>query len=74
MDYRDRVTLDPARRGGRPRVRDMRIAVHDVLGWLAQGQTREEILADFPELEADDLLACLAFAADRERQLVSVHG
>lgn len=74
MDYHTRITLDPARRGGRPCVRDLRIAVYDVLGWLAAGQTEAEILADFPELETDDLRACLAFAADRERQLVSLRG
>ena len=74
MDYHDRITLDPAKRGGRPCVRGLRITVYDVLGWLAAGQTQSDILADFPELDADDLRACLAFAADRERQLVSVHG
>jgi uncharacterized protein (DUF433 family) len=71
-DYHDRITIDPARRGGKPCVRGLRITVYDVLEWLASGQTRDEILADFPELEADDIFACLAFAADRERQLVSV--
>jgi uncharacterized protein (DUF433 family) len=71
-DYHDRIAVDPARRGGKPCVRGLRITVYDVLEWLASGQTRDEILADFPELEADDIFACLAFAADRERQLVSV--
>ena len=72
LDYHGRITIDPAKRGGKPCVRDLRITVYDVLEWLASGQTRDEILADFPELEADDIFACLAFAADRERQLVSV--
>jgi uncharacterized protein (DUF433 family) len=60
------ITVDPNRRGGRACVRDLRISVGDVLGWLAQGQTAEEVLADFPELTAEDLRACLAYAAERE--------
>ncbi len=74
MDYHSRITIDPGKRGGKPCIRNLRIAVYDVLGMLAAGQSRDEILADFPELDADDILACLAFAADRERQLVSLHG
>ncbi|OZA31149.1 MAG: hypothetical protein B7X93_00420 [Hydrogenophilales bacterium 17-61-9] len=68
------MTSEPGKRGGKPCVRRLRITVYDVLDMLAAGQTHEAILADFPELEADDILACLAFAADRERQLASVHG
>lgn len=60
------ITSDPLRRGGRPCVRDLRISVGDVLGWLAQGQTVEQIVADYPELTPDDIRACLAYAADRE--------
>lgn len=60
------ITMDPQRRGGRPCVRDLRISVGDVLGWLAQGQTAEQIVADYPELTADDVRACLAYAAERE--------
>ena len=60
------ITSDPQRRGGRPCVRDLRISVGDVLGWLAQGQTVEQIVADFPELTPEDIRACLAYAADRE--------
>lgn len=60
------ITLDPKRRGGRPCVRDLRISVGDVLGWLAEGQTPEQIVADYPELTADDIRACLAYAAARE--------
>ena len=74
MDYHSRITSEPGKRGGKPCVRRLRITVYDVLDMLAAGQTHEAILADFPELEADDILACLAFAADRERQLASVHG
>jgi uncharacterized protein (DUF433 family) len=60
------ITTDPHRRGGRPCVRDLRISVGDVLGWLAQGQTTEQMLKDYPELVADDIRACLAYAAARE--------
>ena len=74
MDYHGRITSEPGKRGGKPCIRGLRITVYDVLEMLAAGQTHDAILADFPELEADDILACLAFAADRERQLASVHG
>lgn len=60
------ITSNPLRRGGRPCVRDLRISVVDVLGWLAQGQTIEQILADYPELTSDDIRACLSYAAERE--------
>ncbi len=61
----DRITVDPKQCGGRPCVRGMRIRVIDVLDLLAAGMTREEILADYPELEAADIEACLKFARDR---------
>lgn len=64
------ITSNPLRRGGRPCVRDLRISVGDVLGWLADGQTFEQILADYPELTAQDIRACLAFAAARESREV----
>ena len=60
------ITSDPLRRGGRPCVRDLRISVGDVLGWLAEGQTTEQVVADYPELTIEDIRACLAFAAARE--------
>ena len=60
------ITTDPLRRGGRPCVRDLRISVGDVLGWLAQGQSVDQIVADYPELTPSDIRACLAYAADRE--------
>ena len=60
------ITSDPQRRNGQPCVRDLRISVGDVLGWLAQGQTTAEIVADYPELTPDDIRACLAYAATRE--------
>ncbi|MDK9723856.1 MAG: DUF433 domain-containing protein [Sterolibacteriaceae bacterium MAG5] len=65
----DRITLAPGKRGGKPCVRGMRITVHDVLGWLAAGMTQQEVLADYPELEVEDIRACLIFAADRERHM-----
>lgn len=69
MDYRDIITIEPGKRGGKPCIRHMRISVYDVLGWLASGMTQEEILRDYPELTSEDIQACLKFAADREHQL-----
>ncbi|MEA2878132.1 MAG: hypothetical protein QOF14_3328 [Hyphomicrobiales bacterium] len=63
MTYRD-ITIEPGKRGGRPCVRQMRIAVSDVLGWLAAGMTHAEILGEYPELTEDDIRACLAYAAE----------
>lgn len=60
------ITTNPQRRSGRPCVRDLRISVGDVLGWLAEGQTPAQIVADYPELTPDDIRACLAYAAARE--------
>jgi uncharacterized protein (DUF433 family) len=68
-DYRDRIVLDPAIRSGKPVIRGTRIAVADILDYLAGGMTAAEILADFPDLHEEDILAALAFAADRERRL-----
>lgn len=72
MDYRDIITIDPGKRGGKPTIRGMRISVQDVLEYLAGGMNEEEILADFPELAREDIRACLAYAADRERKLMTV--
>jgi uncharacterized protein (DUF433 family) len=69
VDYKDIITIDPEKRFGKPCVRNMRIAVYDVLGWLASGMSRKEILDDFPELTQDDISACLAYAADKERKI-----
>jgi uncharacterized protein (DUF433 family) len=74
MATHERITLEPGKRGGRPCIRRLRITVYDVLEMLAAGMSHEEILSDFPELEAEDIQACLAFAADRERHLVVVRG
>ncbi|HAJ04432.1 MAG TPA: hypothetical protein DCX75_00265 [Brevundimonas sp.] len=68
MDWRDRITIEPGKRGGRPCVRGMRIAAEDVLGWLAEGMTHAQIIADFPELTEEDIRAVLAYAADRQRR------
>lgn len=71
MNYQDTITIEPGKRGGRPCLRGMRIAVSDVLGWLSNGMTHEEIFSDYPELTEADIRACLAYAADRERRLVT---
>ena len=66
-DYRDRITLEPGKRGGKPCIRGLRITVQDVLAWLAEGRSTDDILADFPQLQAKDIQAALAYAAGRER-------
>ena len=72
MNYSDRITLEPEKRGGKPCIRGLRITVYDILEYLASGMTEAEILADFPDLELEDIRAALAFAAERERRLVSI--
>ena len=69
MDYRQRITIEPGKRSGQPCIRGMRITVYDVLDYLAGGMSEDELLADFPDLEREDIRAALAFAADRERRL-----
>ena len=71
MDYSERITIEPGKRSGKPCIRGLRITVFDVLDYLASGMTEAQILQDFPELTVDDIRACLAFAADRERKLAS---
>ena len=71
MTYQDVITIESGKRGGRPCVRGMRIAVADVLGWLAAGISEQDILKDYPELTETDIRACLAYAADRERRVVT---
>ena len=71
MDYRDRITIEAGKRGGKACIRGLRITVYDILEYLAAGMTRDQILADFPDLEPEDISAVLAFAADRERKLSS---
>lgn len=65
----ERITIEPGKRSGQPCVRGMRISVADVLEYLSSGMSRDQLLEDFPELESEDINACLAFAARRERQL-----
>lgn len=67
VDWRDYITVDPGKLGGKASVRGMRIGVVHVLEYLASGMTVEQILEDFPELTRNDVLACLAFAAEREQ-------
>jgi uncharacterized protein (DUF433 family) len=67
-----RITLEPGKRGGRPCIRGLRISVYDVLSMLSSGMTHQEILDDFPELESEDILAVLSFAADREHKVYSL--
>lgn len=69
MNYTHLITIEPGKRSGQPCIRGLRMTVRDVLEYLAAGMTPEEILADFPDLTAEDIRACLAFAADRERRL-----
>ena len=72
MNYQDIITIEPGKRGGKPCIRGMRITVYDVLEYLAAGMTHKEILNDFPYLTDEDILACLGYAADREKRLMVV--
>ncbi len=72
MGYLDRITIEPGKRGGKPCIRGLRMTVSDVLDYLASGMSEDEVLRDFPDLTSEDIRACLAFAADRERRLVTV--
>src|SRR5690242_17274743 len=65
MDFRNIITIEPGKRGGKPTIRGMRITVYDILEYLASGMTEQEILSDFPYLTREDILACLQFAANR---------
>jgi uncharacterized protein (DUF433 family) len=72
MNYQDIITLEPGKRSGKPCIRGRRITVYDVLSYLASGMTHTEILADFPYLTQQDILACLAYAADREQKTLTI--
>jgi len=72
MDNRTLITIEPGQRGGKPCIRGLRITVYDVLEYLASGMSEDEILSDFPDLTREDIRACLAFAADRERRLLEI--
>lgn len=69
MTYSDLITMEPGKRGGKPCIRGLRITVYDVLDYLASGMTHADVLRDFPYLTEQDIRACLAYAADRERKL-----
>ncbi len=71
MNYQSVITIEGGKRGGRPCIRGMRITVSDVLGWLASGMSHAQIIDDYPELTEEDIRACLAYAADRERRLLT---
>ena len=71
MKYQDLITIEPGKRGGKPCIRGLRITVYDVLEYLASGMSEDQILTDFPDLRREDIRACLAFAADRERRFIS---
>lgn len=70
IDYKEIITIEPGKRGGKPCIRNMRITVYDILSWLASEMTIEEILDDFPELTAQDIYASLKFAAERENNVI----
>jgi len=72
IDYHNIITITPGKRSRKPYIRGLRITTYDVLSWLAEGMSREEIIDDFPELNNDDITACLLFAADRERHIVTI--
>jgi uncharacterized protein (DUF433 family) len=71
-DYKQIITIEPGKRGGKPCIRGMRISVSDILGWLASGMTVQEILVDFDELTENDIYAALSYAADRENKIYQV--
>lgn len=73
MNYKNIITIEPGKRGGKPCIRGMRITVYDVLDYLASEMTIEEILDDFPYLTEEDILACLAYAADREKTQMVIY-
>ena len=71
MDWKDRIVADREVRSGKPRIKGTRITVYDVLEYLAGGMTEDQLLSDFPDLSREDIRACLAFAAVRERRTMN---
>lgn len=69
MNYLEHITIEAGKRGGKPCIRGLRITVYDVLSWLADGMTDNDIIEDYPELTKDDIKACLSFAANREHSM-----
>ena len=72
MDYKKYLEIRADKRFGKPYLKETRITVYDVLNWLSNGMTREEIKSDFEEISDDMINACLAYAADKERRLISI--
>lgn len=72
VDYRKIITIEPGKRGGKPCIRGMRITVYDILSWLSSGMSTTEIIEEYPELQVEDILATLSYAADRDRSLLRV--
>lgn len=72
MNYQDYIEITPGKRSGKPCIKQTRISVYDVLGWLAAGMTAQDIVDDYPELKAESVQACLVYAAEREHHLVTV--
>jgi uncharacterized protein (DUF433 family) len=72
VDYKNIITIEPGKRGGKPCIRGMRITVNDILGWLASGMTTQDILADYDELSENDIYAALSYAADRENKIYQI--
>ena len=72
IDYKQLITIEPGKRGGKPCIRGMRITVSDILGWLASGLTIQDILKDFDELTKNDVYAALSYAADRENKIYQI--
>jgi uncharacterized protein (DUF433 family) len=71
-EYSRHITIEPGKRGGKPCIRSLRITVYDVLDWLAQGMSENDIIADYPELTVEDIRACLAYAVNREHRLTAI--
>ncbi|OIN91332.1 MAG: hypothetical protein AUJ21_07680 [Anaerolineae bacterium CG1_02_58_13] len=72
MTYKDIVTIEPGKRGGKPCIRGLRITVYDILEYLASGMSQQEILGDFPYLTKEDILASLSYAAEREHSMLAI--
>lgn len=72
VDYKKIITIEPGKRGGKPCIRGMRITVSDILGWLASGMSIPDILADYDELNPNDIYAALSYAADRENRIYQI--
>ncbi|KPQ17195.1 MAG: hypothetical protein HLUCCX10_06870 [Algoriphagus marincola HL-49] len=71
MDFKTHLEIRPEKRFGKPCIKGTRVSVYDVLNWMANGMSREEIKSDFEEITDEMIDACLAYAADKERRLIS---